>query len=359
MTWLNLENAILGNGIVQDCNTGFTEVFSLTSGVAIGAASGPLVFDDEFTSGWINFSESGEADLITVNGKHSIVGLLNLVPRFWVSSNDTNADYAENKIVGVSGINTFVQNEGGDEQLAIGVNPSALSDILEPYIEHNALDGLQGGVSGQFYHLTAQQFIDLTSGLSADDQHYHNASAINVDDGCFELVSGTDLQDILCQIDYLLQTSNTMLVNFDIAGSVRNGNTTLCIDNDTATVRFRDNKTGVAAFTARIPENYIPGIDFTARIKWFSLGADTNNVKWELSYKALASGENVTTAAATVTQVVAEPGVARQIVETSFTIPGSVAQLGDVLVLTLRRLGADAQDTSDEISSLIEISLDY
>lgn len=357
------ETGIQGGNIIYDCASGNVEVFSDEGALALTAASGVICFDDENTSGFINFTEtSGDSDLITVNGKKSIVGLLNEVPKFWVSDNDTTADYAENKIVGcdTSGITVQVLNEGGNEQLQICVNASALAETITPFIEHNELGGLQGGQAGEYYHLTAQQLIDLTSGLSADDQHFHNASAIQVDGSCFDIISGTgDLEGVLCNIDELLKTRNTLLVNFDIAGSVRNGNTRLCLDDDVATVRFRHNKLGVLATTARIPENYVAGSDLTATIKWYSEGADTNDVVWDLCYKSLAPGEVNTGGATCVQQVVAEPGVAKELVETTFTIPAAAVALGDVLTLTVKRRGDLGTDTSDELSSLVELSLDY
>lgn len=356
---VNRETGILGNGIIQDCQTGQVEVFSDTSGVAIFSASGDICFDDQHTSGFINFSEAGEAGLITVNGNNSIVGLLNLVPRFWVSSNDTTAGYAEDKIIGVSGIIVTTINEGGNEQLQISTDVSAIAEAVAPLIEHNGLAGVQGGVSGEHYHLTAQELIDLTSGLSADNQHFHNASAIPVDDTCFDILSGTDLNDLMCQIDEQLKTINTILVNFDIAGSVRNGNTRLCLDNDVASVRFKHDKNGCAGFSARIPDGYVPGADLTARIKWYSLGGDANNVVWDLNYKDLNVGDDASAVSSTVQQVVAEPGTAYEVVETQFTIPASGIAVGDVIILTLKRRGDLGTDTSDELASLIELSLDY
>lgn len=357
------ETGIQGGNIIYDCASGNVEVFSDEGALALTAASGTIFFDDENTSGFIPFTEvSGDSDIITVNGKKSIVGLLNQVPKFWVSDNDTTADFAENKIVGcpTSGITVEVINEGGNEQLRVCVNASALADTITPFIQHNDLGGLQGGVSGEYYHLTAQQLIDLTSGLSADDQHFHNASAIQVDGSCFDIVSATgDLESVLCNIDELLKTRNTLLVNYDVAGSVRNGNTRLCLDDDVATVRFRHNRLGVAAFTNRIPENYIAGSDLTATIKWYSLGADTNNVVWDVCYKSLAAGESNTGAATCVQQVVAEPGVAKELVETTFTIPAAAVALGDVLTLAVKRRGDLGTDTSDELSALVEVSLDY
>lgn len=353
------EVGILSNAIIEDVTGGDVEVFADHGELALTASSGTIYFDDANTSGFIRFSESGDADIITVNGKKSIVGLLNLVPRFWVSANDTTADYAENKIVTVSGITVTVLNEGGNEQLEIGVNASALADVIESFIEHNALDGLQGGVGGEYYHLTAQQLIDLTSGVFADNQHLHNASAITVDDGDFDIVSGTNLQDVLDVIDELLKTRNTLLVNFDIGGSVKNGNVRMAIDDDVATLRFNANTLGIAAFTNRIPENYFPGTDLIATIKWYSQGAGTDDVVWDVCYKSLAAGEVNSGAAVCVQQVVAEPGVAREIVETTFTIPAAAVALDDVLTITVKRRGDLGTDTSNELVSLIEVSLDY
>lgn len=363
MPILDYLDTIAGEGIVRDQNTGHIQIKGCpednVSGVTIWGVSGQVEFKDQYLQEFLQLSESGVTGVQTVNGFTSIAGLLNQIGKIFISSNDTTADYAENKFTSVSGITLTVLNEGANEQLQIGVNASGLADIIKPYIVHNNLDGLQGGTVNQYYHLTAQELIDLTSGLSADNQHYHNASAIQVDDTCFDIVSGTQLQEVLCVIDELLKTRNTLLVNFDIAGSVRNGNTCLGLTDNTPFVQFRHNKEGFMGLAARVPENYYAGTDLTYTFKWYSVGANTDNVRWELNYKGLAAGENVTTAASTLATTVAEPGVIGQIVETTFTIPGGTFVLGDVMIFDLRRLGDDALDTSTENSRVIEVSLDY
>lgn len=356
---IDRENTIVGDAIIRHQTNGHVEVFSDTSGVSITSTSGNVDFKDQYTSGYINLSESGEADLITVNSKKSIVGLLNQVPKFWVSSNDTTASYAEDKIVGASGITVDVINDGGNEQLQIGVSAPELADIIAPYIVHNNLDGLQGGISSEYYHLTALQLIDLTSGISADNQHFHNASAVVVDDSNFDIISGIDLQTILEVIDEQLKTRNTLLVNFDIGGSIRNGNTSLGVLNDVPFVQFKRAKLGLTAFSARVPENYIAGTALALRIKWYSDSSNTNDVYWRLTYKGLDDGELTTGAGTDVNQVVAEPGAANTLVETSFTIPGGTFVLGDIMTLVVKRVGDDVLDTASNEVNLVEVSLDY
>jgi hypothetical protein len=357
-------NTVVGDSIVRDLVTNHIEIVSCDNDTASGitltaGASGNIDFIALDLTNYVDLTESGVTGLTPVNGFTSIIGVLNQVGKFYISGNDTTADYAENKIVAVSGIVLTTLNDGGNEQLQISINPSALAEIIDEYILHNNLGGLQGGTSGERYHLTAQQLIDLTSGLSADDQHYHNASAIVVDDACFDLVSGTDLQTVLCAIDELLKTRNTMLVNFDIGGSVRNGNTSLGVANNVEYVDFRHDKEGLAAFSARVPENYIVGTALTFRIKWYSTGANTGDVTWQLIYKGIATGENVTIAGTTVTQTVTEVGVAGQLIETDFAISSSAFAIGDIMTFDLRRLGDNVLDTSTTPSRLVEVSLDY
>jgi hypothetical protein len=361
---LDRTNTVVGDSIIRDLSNGHVEIVapcsdSASGGVTISGLSGLIDFKDVNLSNYVNLSETGVNALNAVNGYTSIIGVLNQVGKFYISNNDTTADYAENKIVAVSGIVLTVLNDGGNEQLEISINPSAIGLIVAPYIVHNALAGLQGGVSGEFYHLTSQQLIDLTSGLSADNQHFHNASAIVVDPTCFDLVSGVDLQTVLCSIDELLKTRNTLLVNFDIGGSIRNGYTCLGFEYNSPYVQFRPDKEGIALFSARVPENYIVGTNLTAHVKWYSVGTNTNDVDWQLSYKSLGAGDLISSASTVVSNVETEAGVALQIIDTTFTVNAAGFALGDVMLFDLRRLGDNVLDTSTDFARVVEFSLDY
>jgi hypothetical protein len=320
-------NTVVGDAVIRDLSNGHVMIVapcsdSASGGVSIQGLSGIIDFKDVNLTNYVNLSEIGVNQLDPVNGFTSIIGVLNQVGKFYISGTDTTADYAENKIVAVSGIVLTVLNPGGNEQLEISINPSAVAALVDPYLDHNA-------------------------------------SAVVVDPSCFDLVSGTDLQTVLCVIDELLKTRNTLLVNFDIGGSIRNGYTCLGFTDNSPYIQFRDDKEGIALFSARVPENYIPGANLTAHIKWYSTGANTNDVDWQLSYKSLGAGDLITVAASVVTNVVTEPGVAFQIMDTTFSVSGAGFDLGDVMLFDLRRLGNNILDTSTDVSRVIEFSLDY
>ena len=87
-----------------------------------------------------------------------------------ISANDTTAGYLEDKIVASEGSNTTnileitTLNDAGDEDLQLQIDQSK--------IEHNSVNGQQGGASDDYYHLTSAQHTDLTD-AGDSTLHYH------------------------------------------------------------------------------------------------------------------------------------------------------------------------------------------
>lgn len=70
--------------------------------------------------------------------------------------------------------------------------------------DHNLLSSLQGGTSGEYYHLTASQHGILIGGSNADSLHIHDADNITFDAGSLSSLSATNVTDALLELESII-----------------------------------------------------------------------------------------------------------------------------------------------------------
>lgn len=176
--------------VATDANANWTTSATLTysaptltiSGLSAGAARG-LIDGTELSDGDrvlikdAGAASAGAAANDLYNGIWVVTGGTTTSLTLTRATDLTDADLAagaattvEEGTTNADQIWICTSNQGSD---VVGTNPITWS-TFGGTTSHNALTGLQGGVAGQYYHLTSTQHSALTGGGNASAQHIHD-----------------------------------------------------------------------------------------------------------------------------------------------------------------------------------------
>lgn len=95
-----------------------------------------------------------------------------------------------------------------------------LAGVRDVTTEHNMLSGIQGGQTGEYYHLTFDQWDTLVNDNNADSLHYHDSSAITFDAGSLTSLVSDNVEDVILELEQLIQNINTTINWGDITGDI-------------------------------------------------------------------------------------------------------------------------------------------
>jgi hypothetical protein len=148
-------------------------------------------------------------------------------------------------------------------------NDSLKIDVNSNSINHNLLNGLQGGASDEYYHLTTSAHNKLVTGINADSLHFHNTN--NIQEGNNLFFTDQRAQDAVASI---LEDSNT--IDFI----------------------YQDNNASPAVLQAFVKQSELvienQSTDFTTGSIPFSadgrLAEDNSNLFWDLGNNRLGIG---------------------------------------------------------------------
>ncbi len=119
---------------------------------------------------------------------------------------------------------------------------------------------------------------------------------------------------------------------------------------------FLNNANGFASLATDVPGSRVDGTRMTVRIIWSSNNSGT--VDWTYSYKSVATGGNVGAAQISEGEL-RSPTTSGQLSAATFDIPAGAVSNGDLLGLTLERMGTNVNDTLPGDARLQMIEIDY
>jgi len=123
---------------------------------------------------------------------------------------------------------------------------------------------------------------------------------------------------------------------------------------------FKKNADECVLNALQMPNDYEEGTDVIVNIIWGPADTDTGNVKWDVKYNLVDDGDNIATAATTLTLLQAGPGVTEQRVTTGdFTIPGASILKSTLINLQVERNGSDGTDTYNNDAYLCAAIVQY
>ena len=129
------------------------------------------------------------------------------------------------------------------------------------------------------------------------------------------------------------------------------------------TLTFSPSATNMIAIVAQLPHGYKQGTDLEAHVHWAKTTSAAGAVYWQLDYRWARIGETMDgswTTVSSTTPSVSDDNTAEQHAITAFTtIDGSAAQISDILVMQLSRIGGNAADTYGAAARLLEIDIHY
>jgi hypothetical protein len=119
---------------------------------------------------------------------------------------------------------------------------------------------------------------------------------------------------------------------------------------------FVNNANGFASLATDVPGSRVEGTRMTVRVVWNSNNNGTAD--WTYAYESVATGGDVGSAPLTEGEL-QSPTTSGQLSAASFDIPAGAVSNGDLLGLTIERVGTNVNDTLPGDARLLMIEIDY
>ena len=119
---------------------------------------------------------------------------------------------------------------------------------------------------------------------------------------------------------------------------------------------FANNANGFASLATDVPGSRVEGTRMTVRIVWNSNNSGT--VDWTYAYQSVATGGDVGAAQISEGEL-PSPTASGHLNTTTFDIPAGAVSNGDLLGLTIERVGTNVNDTLPGDALLQMIEIDY
>jgi len=128
------------------------------------------------------------------------------------------------------------------------------------------------------------------------------------------------------------------------------------VESDTGMLLFDPDRQEIAAGVAQMPHSWKEGSTIHPHIHWEPTTGDAGNVLWRFEYEIFGSGTSFTGVYTAIDSVIAADGYKISDL-TELDMAG--AQVSDMLMWKVSRVGADALDTYAEDVRLFEFDIHY
>jgi hypothetical protein len=151
-------------------------------------------------------------------------------------------------------------------------------------------------------------------------------------------------------------------IDLDVNGGIKNGLVRLGHLDNVPAVEFPKRPAGVGRvrYTASVPKDWVSNTDITIKIFWSPKTAEAGNVKWRLSWKVLASGDDIDAAMTTTSTIQATPGVINRMADTgsNLIIPSAQLAQNNILIINVER-EYSVDDTYDSTARMHLVRMEY
>jgi hypothetical protein len=127
-----------------------------------------------------------------------------------------------------------------------------------------------------------------------------------------------------------------------------------------AVLNFKAATDDIIYFNFHVPEGLDPTENIVFTIFWSPSNANTDNVKWNLTYTALADGEDMSVAGTALTITEAANGTTDQLqISATLTIPAAAIAQEDIIGVAFQREGSAGTDTFTGLAQVAAIHIEY
>ena len=218
---------------------------------------------------------------------------------------------------------------------------------LEPAREdHPVSIGLVGDVTDTDPGAT-QTALAGTTGRWADAGHRHNIDTAAVGSGHGSESHSSATRSIFMPInDGVVADGGTLGIMGSNPNAVR-------------TIALADAAIQGALFNFMVPDDWDSG-DLSFQIYFAGATTTTGSVRWSVTHKVVALGDNVTAAGTATVYTSLEPTTANALVKDTLqsAVIASPA-VGNFVMVNVRRLGTDGADNYAAVAHLIGLRIDY
>lgn len=184
------------------------------------------------------------------------------------------------------------------------------------------------------------------------------------------ITEGDTVQEALDSLDAYVAGQNFATAqnisrnkDFDIFGGIKNGQVKAGHVNDSPTLEFTDQVSGVGRvrYSASVPEDYVDGTDIIVKIFWSPKTNTIGDVNWRIRYRSLASNiDDVSSAMITSSFIQTTSGVTNRLTDTgeNLVISSSDINSEDVIIINVERQ-CDNFDTYDSTAQVHLVRMEY
>jgi len=137
------------------------------------------------------------------------------------------------------------------------------------------------------------------------------------------------------------------------------------VDNTNGYFLFDAAGTELVFLVAQLPHSYKPGSTLRPHLHWAKSTSAAGNVMWQLDYKWAKIGEVIDASFTTLSTTSAVAGTpdtnaaGKHLISSFGDISGAGAQLSDILVMKLSRIGGNAADTYGADAIMFEFDIHF
>jgi hypothetical protein len=151
-------------------------------------------------------------------------------------------------------------------------------------------------------------------------------------------------------------------IDLDVGGGIKNGLVRYSHLDDAPAIEFPKRPTGVGRvrYSVSVPRDWSPGTDIVFKIFWSPEDAGAGNVNWRLSYRRVASGNNIDTLMTTVSITQATPAITNRMIDTGndLIILAANIDIENLLIINFER-EYSIQDTYNATVRMHLVRMEY